>query len=79
MSHSSTDETTTYKVVVNDEDQYSILPARRANPAGWSDAGVSGPKADCLEHIDRVWQDMRPRSLREEMERDEADGAPSGV
>jgi MbtH protein len=26
---------------------------------------MRGAKADCLAHIDRVWTDMRPRSLRE--------------
>lgn len=64
-----------YKVVVNDEDQYSIWEADRPNPAGWHDVGVSGEKDECLAHIDRVWTDMRPRSLREAMDREaEAEG-----
>ncbi|MEV8411405.1 MbtH family protein, partial [Streptomyces niveus] len=29
----------------------------------------SGPKQDCLAHIERVWTDMRPLSLRRAMER----------
>jgi MbtH protein len=66
------DDQTTYKVVVNDEDQYSIWPVRQPNPLGWRDVGVSGPKAVCLAHIDEVWVDMRPRSLRETMARAEA-------
>ena len=53
-----------FKVVVNDEEQYSIWPADRAAPAGWSEVGVTGSKQDCLAHIDEVWTDMRPLSLR---------------
>ena len=59
-----------YKVVVNHEEQYSIWPADRENPLGWSDAGKSGPKAECLTYIKEVWTDMRPLSLRKKMEAD---------
>lgn len=54
----------TYKVVVNHEEQYSIWPANRELPAGWSDEGTVGPKDECLSHIDEIWVDMRPLSLR---------------
>ena len=57
-----------YKVVVNDEEQYSIWPADRENPLGWHDAGRSGPKAECLAYIKEVWTDMRPLSLRQKMD-----------
>ncbi|MFE3447823.1 MbtH family protein [Nonomuraea sp. NPDC059194] len=56
------------KVVLNDEEQYSIWPAARQNPAGWHDAGFSGTKDECLAHIEQVWTDMRPKSLREAMD-----------
>ena len=56
-----------YKVVVNQEEQYSIWPADRENPLGWKDAGKSGPKAECLSYIKKVWTDMRPLSLRKKM------------
>lgn len=58
----------TFKVVLNDEEQYSIWAADRANPAGWRDEGFAGPKEECLAHIEEVWTDMRPRSLRLAME-----------
>lgn len=58
----------TYRVVVNHEEQYSIWPADRENAPGWRDAGVQGTKAECLEHINTVWTDMRPLSLRQRME-----------
>jgi MbtH protein len=57
----------TFTVVRNDEDQYSIWPAGRDLPPGWSSAGVTGSREECLAHIDTVWTDMRPRSLRERM------------
>lgn len=51
-------------VVVNDEEQYSIWPAERQLPAGWRPEGFSGTREECLAHIDEVWTDMRPRSVR---------------
>lgn len=57
----------TCKVVVNDEEQYSIWPADRQNPAGWHDEGTSGTKQECLDHIAHIWTDMRPLSLRKQM------------
>ncbi len=62
------DEETTYKVVKNHEEQYSIWPADRDLPAGWSEAGMEGKKAECLEWVQKVWTDMRPLSLRKAME-----------
>lgn len=59
-----------YVVVKNDEDQYSIWLAEKELPAGWSVAGPRGGRDACLRHIAEVWTDMRPRSLRELMEKD---------
>ncbi|RYF95076.1 MAG: MbtH family NRPS accessory protein [Caulobacteraceae bacterium] len=64
------EDTTVYKVVVNAEEQYSIWPADRELPAGWNEAGKSGSKAECLAHIQEVWVDMRPASLRKQMDGD---------
>jgi MbtH protein len=58
---------TTYEVVMNHEEQYSIWPVGRLNPDGWYDAGKSGSKSECLAYIREVWSDMRPLSLRDEM------------
>lgn len=72
MAWDEEEDTTIYKVVINHEEQYSIWPADRENPLGWDDVGVSGLKQVCLDHIEKVWTDMRPKSLRlkmEEMER----------
>ncbi len=62
------EDLTAYKVVLNHEEQYSIWPADRDNPLGWSDAGKSGTKAECLAFIKEVWTDMRPLSVRRLME-----------
>jgi uncharacterized protein YbdZ (MbtH family) len=56
-----------YVVVINHEEQYSIWPEARELPAGWSPTGVAGTQAECLAHIDVVWTDMRPLSLRKQM------------
>jgi MbtH protein len=68
MNRDEREDTTTYKVVVNHEEQYSIWPADRENALGWKDAGKSGTKQECLEFIKEVWTDMRPLSLRKKME-----------
>jgi MbtH protein len=61
------DDDALFEVVMNHEEQYSIWPADRELPAGWRTAGMSGKKADCLAHINQVWTDMRPLSLRRRM------------
>jgi MbtH protein len=62
------DPFSTYKVVVNHEEQYSIWPAHKENPLGWRDGGKTGTKAECLQYAKEVWTDMRPLSLRKKME-----------
>lgn len=57
-------ETETYKVVVNDEKQYSIWPAERRVPLGWFDIGKTGSKTEVLAYIKEVWVDMKPETLR---------------
>ncbi|MET9038458.1 MbtH family protein [Streptomyces mirabilis] len=58
----------TYQVVVNHEEQYSIWPAQREVPEGWRPVGATGPKDDCLAYVNEVWTDMRPLSLRRQMD-----------
>ena len=57
-------EDTVFRVVVNHEEQYSIWPDYLEVPAGWREVGVTGKKQVCLDHINAVWTDMRPLSLR---------------
>ena len=58
-----------YQVVVNHEEQYSIWLVGRPVPAGWSSIGFDGSKDACLDHIEMIWTDMRPLSLRKAMEK----------
>jgi MbtH protein len=60
--------TTNYIVVINHEEQYSVLLATSLIPPGWRQAGKTGTKAECLNYIEEVWTDMRPLSLRKKME-----------
>jgi MbtH protein len=62
-------DATQYKVVINDEEQYSIWPAGRTAPLGWREVGRSGSKQECLDYVKEVWTDMRPLSLRRQMSR----------
>jgi MbtH protein len=55
----------TWRVVINNEEQYSIWFADRELPPGWRAEGTEGSREECLEHIGLVWSDMRPRSLRD--------------
>jgi MbtH protein len=50
---------TLYKVVTNNAKQYYIWPAEADPPPGWSDAGCTGTKAECLSYIAEVWTDTR--------------------
>ena len=52
---------------MNHEEQYSIWAVDRDLPLGWTEAGKTGSKAECLEHVKTVWTDMRPLSLRKRM------------
>ncbi|WP_254424442.1 MbtH family NRPS accessory protein [Rhodanobacter sp. C05] len=58
----------TFTVVKNHEGQYPIWPVDRPLPAGWQEVGKSGSKHECLEYIEHTWLDMRPLSLRRQME-----------
>jgi MbtH protein len=59
-----------YRVLVNDEDQHSLWPAALAIPDGWTSVGPVGNKETCLAYVEANWTDLRPRSLREAMQRD---------
>lgn len=59
------DEDTIFLVVLNDEEQYSIWPEFKEIPPGWRAEGTKGSKAQCLDHIEAVWTDMRRKSARQ--------------
>jgi MbtH protein len=61
-------DTRAYRVVKNDEEQYSIWLDGRDLPKGWQEVGKKGTKDECLAYIREVWTDMRPASLRRAMD-----------
>jgi MbtH protein len=74
MGFDEDEDETIYTVVLNHEEQYSIWPSYRDIPVGWRPEGTTGKKGECLAYIDKVWVDMRPLSLRRELE----DESPPG-
>jgi MbtH protein len=64
------DDTRTYRVLVNHEEQYSPWLARKPIPDGWRDAGKERSNTECLAFGEANWTDMRPLSLRQAMAAD---------
>ncbi|WP_405939261.1 MbtH family protein [Streptomyces sp. NBC_00726] len=52
-----------YVVLVNDEGQHSLWPARIERPAGWNTVKEESGKQECMDFIEANWTDMRPRSV----------------
>ncbi|MBL3669470.1 MbtH family protein [Streptomyces sp. M2CJ-2] len=57
------DDDATYYVLVNEENQHSLWPAFAEVPAGWTVTHGPDSRQACLEHIEKNWTDMRPKSL----------------
>lgn len=70
LHESDKEDIRTYVAVVNHEEQYSIWLADRELPLGWRGAGKTGSKQEVLQFIEEVWTDMRPLSLRKQMDGD---------
>lgn len=68
MSIDGEEDRAIHNVVINHEEQYSIWPVDHEIPPGWKSIGKSGLKNECLAYIKEVWTDMRPLSLRKQME-----------
>jgi MbtH protein len=66
----------TYKVLVNHEEQYSLWPDGLETPAGWREVGKTGSREECMKYVDAVWTDMRPLSLRKQMEAQDSSAQP---
>lgn len=59
-----------YICLVNDEEQYSLWWAWKEIPIGWRRVGPKGDKEEVLQYVQETWTDMRPKSLREHMQKD---------
>jgi MbtH protein len=62
------DDRRTYIVLINHEEQYSLWPQGKKIPDGWRAVGKEGSREECSKYVDEVWTDMRPLSLRKQME-----------
>ena len=49
-----------YKVIVSNQEQYSVWPADMDLPLGWVEGEVSGSLDDCLNHIAQTMRDLAP-------------------
>lgn len=61
-----------FYALVNNEEQYSLWPTFKDVPVGWQIAygGPDGaPRDAVLAWIDQTWTDMRPKSLRDAVDR----------
>ena len=61
-----------YLALINDERQYSLWPTFIDVPAGWSIAHPSDTRQACLDFIEEHWTDMRPQSLIDAMNAEQA-------
>ena len=61
------DESATFLVLVNDEEQHSLWPTFADVPEGWRVAFGEADRAACLEYIEANWPDIRPKSLRDRL------------
>ena len=73
MTNPFDDENGEFLVLVNDELQYSLWPSFREVPAGWTAVGPRGGRKECLDYIEELWTDMRPKSLVDQMNKDAAE------
>lgn len=67
-SHSVEGYQEMYLVLVNHEEQYSLWPSYKAIPLGWKAVGKEQTKEEAIAYVEQVWTDMRPLSLRKQMD-----------
>lgn len=64
------DEDGRFYVVVNDEGQHALWPATLTTvPDGWTVVHGEETRQSCLDYVNQHWTDMRPRSVREQLDR----------
>lgn len=58
------DESGSFYVLRNTQEQYSLWPVFAAIPDGWTSEFGPATRAEALNHIESVWTDLRPLSVR---------------
>lgn len=72
MGNPFDDEDGSFFVLVNDEGQHSLWPAFANVPAGWKIVFGEDSRQASLDYVEKNWTDLRPKSLIEEMQKQEA-------
>jgi MbtH protein len=75
----SNDTDAFYSVVFNDEGQYSIWPAGKTMPFGWSATDICASRNTCINLISHTWMNMRPESLKAQLNRPHDVAPRSGI
>jgi MbtH protein len=75
MSNPFDDEDGVFFVLVNDENQHSLWPTFADVPDGWQIAFGEDTRSACLEYVEKSWTDMRPKSLIDQIEKQQAEAA----
>ena len=57
-------------VLRNEDEQYSLWPSEKEIPDGWTEVMPPSTKAACLAFVEENWTDMRPKRLRDAMNRE---------
>lgn len=65
------DDNADFVVLINDEEQHSLWPVFAEVPDGWRVVFGEARRAECLEYVEQHWTDIRPRSLRERLARNQ--------
>jgi MbtH protein len=61
---SEDDDRRSFLIVTNNAEQFSVWPVDSELPGGWTAIGFRGDRQSCLSHIESIWLDQRPPSLR---------------
>ncbi|MFD1135092.1 MbtH family NRPS accessory protein [Paenibacillus urinalis] len=64
MANPFDNENSSFVVLINDEEQYSMWPEMIDVPPGWTIVYGTDNKLACQNYIEVHWTDMRPKSLR---------------
>lgn len=59
------DDSGSFFVLVNNEEQHSLWPTFTTVPAGWRVVFGQADRAACLHYIEEHWPDIRAKSLRD--------------
>ncbi|OHT87964.1 MbtH family protein [Mycobacteroides saopaulense] len=61
------DDSGSFFVLVNEQEQHSLWPSFVDAPAGWRVVYGQAARTACLEYIDEQWTDIRPKDLRQRL------------